>query len=145
MKLFQDAGLLMRFAILQNSLNYSAAVRVNRECVYLPLEGFDDESDVLGWDALDGLLDNMVAILVLDALENIRSKFLGKLGLLIGKDMFQSLFRISKRIRSADCGDIPFERLCIRTFVWIAPGHGSSSVRQEPASGPGYHNQITSV
>ena len=41
----------------------------------LPLEGIDDELEVKRVDALDALLDDVVAVLVLDALEHVSFQF----------------------------------------------------------------------
>ena len=41
----------------------------------LPLEGIDDELEVKRIDALDALLDDVVAVLVLDALEHVSFQF----------------------------------------------------------------------
>ena len=37
----------------------------------LTSEGFNDELDVIGWDSLDSFLNNMIAVLVFDTLEDI--------------------------------------------------------------------------
>ena len=39
--------------------------------VYLALKSFDDELDIFSWDALNGFLDDMVPILVLNTLQNV--------------------------------------------------------------------------
>ena len=64
--------------------------------VDLPSECFDDELNVLGWNSLDGFLDDMVAVLILDTLEDIRLKLPDKLGLLVRKDMFESLRKLAR-------------------------------------------------
>jgi hypothetical protein len=42
-----------------------------------------DEVDVLSWDKLNNLLDNMVAILIFDYSQDLRLKLSGQLGLLL--------------------------------------------------------------
>lgn len=37
----------------------------------LTSESFYDELDVIGWDSLDGFLNNMIAVLVFDTLEDV--------------------------------------------------------------------------
>ena len=81
----------MGFAIFQYSLENSAAIRMNGKNIDLTSEGFYDKLEVLGRDTLDGSLDNMVAILIFHALENISLEFFDELRLLIGENMFESL------------------------------------------------------
>jgi hypothetical protein len=64
--------------------------------VDLAPEGFDDELNVFSRNTLDGLLNYMIAILVLDALENVGLELFNKFRLLICEDMFQSLEDVSK-------------------------------------------------
>jgi hypothetical protein len=71
MQLLQDCGLIMGFAVFQNSLNNSTAVGVRGENVHLSFEGFDDELNVLSWDTLNGFLHNVIAILIFNTLQNI--------------------------------------------------------------------------
>jgi hypothetical protein len=61
----------MGFAVLQYPLNNSTPVRMRGENVHLALEGFDDELNVLSWDPLNSFLHNVIAILILNTLQNI--------------------------------------------------------------------------
>jgi hypothetical protein len=70
-------------AVLQNPLNDSASIRVGSENVDLTSESFDDELNVLSWNSLDGFLHNMVAILILDTLEDVSLKLGNELSLLV--------------------------------------------------------------
>jgi hypothetical protein len=47
MQFFEDRRLVVRFTILQYPLDNPTAVRMCRQNVYLALEGFDDELDML--------------------------------------------------------------------------------------------------
>lgn len=58
---------------------------------YLGFESFDDGQDVLRWDTLDGLLDDVVAILIYNMLQNVVLECLQRLSLLVGQRMFESL------------------------------------------------------
>lgn len=53
------------------------------ENVDLTSESFDDELNVLSWNSLDGFLHNMVAILILDTLEDVSLKLGNELSLLV--------------------------------------------------------------
>jgi hypothetical protein len=59
--------------------------------VNLSSESIDDELNVFGWNTLDGFLNDVVTVLILDAFEDIGAEFLDEFGLLISKDMFESL------------------------------------------------------
>lgn len=93
MKLFKNSSLVVGFAVFQYSLNDSASIWMSCQDVNLAPESFNDELDMLGRDSLDSLLNNMVAVLILDTLENISLKLFDEFCLLIRKDMFQSLDR----------------------------------------------------
>lgn len=96
-KLFENASLVMRFAVFQYSLNDSAAIWMGGQNMNLSSESFDDELNMLGWNSLNGLLHYVIAVLVLDTLENVGLKFLDEFCLLICKDMFQGLGDVSIR------------------------------------------------
>jgi hypothetical protein len=49
----------------------------------LAFKSFNDELDVLCWNALDGLLDDVVAVLIFDTLQNVVLKLFHKLSLLV--------------------------------------------------------------
>jgi hypothetical protein len=61
------------------------------KCCDLPRECFDNELDMLSRDSFDGFLDDMIAILILDALENTVLELLDEASLLVGEDVFKSL------------------------------------------------------
>jgi hypothetical protein len=63
--------------------------------MHLASEGFDDKLNVLSWDTLNGFLDNMVAILVLHTFQNIGLKLINKFCLLVRKNMFKGLCKVS--------------------------------------------------
>lgn len=54
-------------------------------------ERMDDELYMLGGYPLDGLLNDMVTILVFDTWEDMFFKLLDQLGLLIGQNVLESL------------------------------------------------------
>lgn len=90
-KFLENCNLIVWLTVFQNPLNDSATVWMSCQGMYLTPECFNDELYVFGWDTLNGLLYNVIAILILDALENIGVQLLGKLGLLIGEHMFECL------------------------------------------------------
>lgn len=98
MELLEYGDLIVRLAILQDSLDHSAAIRMGCENMNLTAECFDDELDVLRRHTLDGFLYNVVAILILHALEDICLKFLDEFGLLISKDMLKGLDKVSRSL-----------------------------------------------
>lgn len=57
----------------------------------LTFESFNDELDMLRWDPLDCLLDNVISVLIFNAFEDFWLQLLYELGLLVCKDMFQRL------------------------------------------------------
>lgn len=61
----------------------------------LSVEGINDELDVLRWDAFNRFLNNMVAILILDAGKDVSIKFFNKCSLLVCKNMFECLTTVS--------------------------------------------------
>ena len=61
-------------AVLEHALHDAAAVGVRGQVLHLVRERVDDELDVLEGDALDGLLDDVVAVLVFDALLHVAVK-----------------------------------------------------------------------
>ncbi len=54
----------------------------------------DDELYMFGGYPLDGLLDDMVTILVFDTWEDMFFKLLDQLGLLIGQNVLESLWNV---------------------------------------------------
>lgn len=92
-KFFEDSSLIMWFAVFQNPLDNTATVRMGGKNVNLASECLDDELNMLCWDTLDGFLNHMVTVLVLDTLQNIGSKLFDELGLLIGENMLECLVK----------------------------------------------------
>lgn len=84
MQLFKNSSLIMWLAVFQDPLNHPTAVRMSGKNVDLTSKSFNDKLDVFGGNSLDGFLYNVITILILHTLENIGSKFLSELGLLIG-------------------------------------------------------------
>lgn len=66
----------MRLAVLQDSLNDPTTIRMGGENVDLSSESFDDELNVLSWHTFDSFLHDVVAVLVLDTLQNINLQLL---------------------------------------------------------------------
>ena len=67
--------------------------------MYLTPERLDHKLYLLRGNTLDGFLYDVVTILILDTLENIGVQLAGKLGLLIGEDMFECLLEISPSLK----------------------------------------------
>jgi hypothetical protein len=91
MELFENSSLVVGFAVLQYSLNDSASIWMSGQDVDLASESFNDELDMLGWDSLNGLLHNMISVLIFDTLQNVGLQFFDKFRLLICEDMLQGL------------------------------------------------------
>lgn len=75
-QLLQNSDLIMRLAVLQDPLNDSTTIRMGGENVDLSSESFDDELNVLSWHTFDSFLHDVVAVLVLDTLQNINLQLL---------------------------------------------------------------------
>ena len=69
MQFFQYVRLRRFMAILQHALNDPTAIWMRREMVNLVRESVDDKRNMLRRNSLNGLLDHMIPILILDALE----------------------------------------------------------------------------
>ena len=67
-ELAEEGGLSLFPAVLKHSLDDATAVGMGGQAVYLSDKGVEDEPNVLQGDPLDGFLDDMVSILILDAL-----------------------------------------------------------------------------
>jgi hypothetical protein len=61
------------------------------EALNLLVEGVDDELDVLRWYSLNCFLNNMVAVLILDAFQYVVLKLFDDAGLLVNQYMLQCL------------------------------------------------------
>ena len=68
--------------MFEHSLDNSATVRMGGQLLDLSMERLEYEPDVHSWDSLDGLLYDMIAILVFDAFEHISFELLNDGGLL---------------------------------------------------------------
>jgi hypothetical protein len=60
----------------------------------LAFESFDDELDILIWDTLNYLLDDVIAMLIFDKLKKVVVKLLHKLSLLVDLDVFYCLEKL---------------------------------------------------
>ena len=56
-------------------MDNSTAVGMSSKSVYLSSESIDDKLDMLCWDPLNSLLHDVVAVLILDALQDLVLKF----------------------------------------------------------------------
>ena len=81
--------------MFQHALYDPAAIRMSGVLANLAMKGVDDELNVLCWDSFNGFLDNMIAVLILDTSHHIMLELLDKLGLLVSKDVLESLRLIS--------------------------------------------------
>jgi len=71
MKLFQYRSLCLLVTMFKHSLNNTAAIGVDSEVGYLPVESLDDKLDMFSWDSFDCLLDDVVSILVFDTFKDM--------------------------------------------------------------------------
>ena len=78
-------------AVLKDPLNHPATVRVGGEGEHLPVEGINDKLNLLRGDPLDALLDDMIAILVLDAAEDVAVELFDHSDLMVKVDLLQGL------------------------------------------------------
>ena len=60
--------------MFKHSLNDSTSIRVCGQRVHLASKGVEDEGNVFGGYSFDGFLDHMIAVLILDAFQNIGFK-----------------------------------------------------------------------
>lgn len=79
------------FTMLEHSLDNAASIRVDRETADTALESLDDELYMLHRDTLNSFLNDVVAILVLDAFQDIFLKLFHQQRLLVSQDVFQGL------------------------------------------------------
>ena len=92
-KFFNDLVSCLIRAEFQHTLDDTAAIRVRSQVVDVTRDCIVDEDDMLRRDALNGLLYDVIAILVFDAVENIGLELLHESRLLVGKDVFECLER----------------------------------------------------
>ena len=83
------------FAMFEHALYDTATVRMSSQALNLSSKGIDDELDVLCRYALDSLLNDVIAVLIFDALEDLMFQFLHEGRLLIGQDMFNCLYELA--------------------------------------------------
>ncbi len=84
MSLFKDSYPIFLGAIFKYPLNDTTPVRVSCKSMHLASESFNYELDVLRWNTLDGLLNDVVTILIFNTLQNIMLELLHELSLLVG-------------------------------------------------------------
>ena len=91
-KFLEDGSLCLALAVLKHPLDDSTAIRMGRQAMNLTSEGIDDELDMLRWNSLDGFLNYVVAILVLDAFQDVHVELFDQSGLLVDQDMLKCLY-----------------------------------------------------
>lgn len=91
MELLEDRTPCRLLAMFQHALYHPTAVWMCSKLSDVAGEGIDDELDMFGRDPLDGLLDDVIAVLIFDASQNIFLEFLHEGCLLIGQDVLKSL------------------------------------------------------
>lgn len=91
MQLREDLSLRLLRTMLKHPLDHATSIRVGSKTMNMALESFDDERNVLRRNALDRLLDYMVAVLVFDAFENVAVELFHESCLLFGEDVFKGL------------------------------------------------------
>lgn len=78
-------------AVLEAALDDSASICMDTQMLNLASESLEDKRYVVGVTTLDGLLNDMISVLILDASQDIFFQFSNKRGLLIVKYMLESL------------------------------------------------------
>lgn len=78
MELVEDCRTRWIFAELQHSLNYATAVGMHGSLLNPTGECVDDEVDVFRRNSLNGLLYDMIAVLIFDAFHNVILQFFHK-------------------------------------------------------------------
>ena len=66
------------FAVLEASLDDSATISMNTQVLDLTSKCLEHKRYVVGVASLDGLLDNVVSVLILDASQDILFQFANK-------------------------------------------------------------------
>lgn len=77
--------------MFEHTLYDTATIGMSSQALDLPGKGIDDKLDVLRGYTLDCLLDDVIAVLIFDALEDLVFQFLYQRRLLVGQDMFNGL------------------------------------------------------
>ena len=83
------------FHLFEQSLDDAAAIRVYRQDTDIAPESLNNLLDVVHRDSVNNLLDDVIAVLILDSLEHILFKLLDHGCLLLGEGVFQGLDPIS--------------------------------------------------
>ena len=79
------------FAVLEHPLDNPATIRVGCKSVHLATERVDDELDIVRRNSLNCLLNNVVTVLVSNALQHMILQLFDHRGLLVGEDMLEGL------------------------------------------------------
>lgn len=90
-KLLQDALRLLGSAVLENTLDDAATVGMRAQCEHLAGERAYDELQRSRLDAFDALLNDVIPVLILDALQDMPVQFAHDLLLLLRADRLQCL------------------------------------------------------
>ena len=91
MQLLENCCLVFWRAEFEYSLDHTASKRMSSKSLDLPVESFNDKLDISGWNAFNGLLDNVVSILIFDTLQDVLMQFSHEVSLLVSQNMFQCL------------------------------------------------------
>lgn len=83
--------LLSLGSLFKHTLDNATTKVVSCQCMYLTTEGVHHEWKTLAWHHRDDLLNNMIAILVLDNSQDVWLEFRDDLFLLFNQNMFQCL------------------------------------------------------
>ena len=89
MQLAHDDLFVGHLALLETTLNDATTVRVRAENQHLSLERVEDKAECLLWAALNSLLDDVVAICILDTLQDLVLQLVYQLDLLIVQNMLE--------------------------------------------------------
>src|SRR5436305_9898825 len=84
--------------MLKHPLNHSTTIRMCGKPVDLICESVYDELDMLRRYTLDGLLNDVIAILVFDTFEYVSFELFDHTGLLVGQNVLESLLHNSAAV-----------------------------------------------
>lgn len=90
-KFLQQRSLCSLVTVLEHPLNHTTTVRMSGKSMYLAVECLDDELYMFGRDSLNGFLDHVIPVLILDAFQDMAIQFLDQCCLLLGQDVLKSL------------------------------------------------------
>ena len=91
----QDRLAVFLLAMLKHALDNPASVWMCGKSADLALERVDDELYVVRWDPLNGLLNDMVAVLVAHTFQHVVFQLFDHQCLLVGKDVLESLYELA--------------------------------------------------